>query len=109
MDVSSHLNDLVSHGLTKFLLNDISADDWAEVIKPVGPRILIRRAAGNVYLKAELKNLQTMTEIGRGERDKAITEGSGIRGELEKSQVRRACGLRCVAGVCTRPPPLQGT
>jgi len=86
VDVSSHLNDLVSHGLTKFLLNDISADDWAEVIKPVGPRILIRRAAGNVYLKAELKNLQTMTEIGRGERDKAITEGSGIRGELEKSQ-----------------------
>ena len=76
----------MSHGLTKFLLNDIAADDWAEVIKPVGPRILIRKAAGNVYLKAELKNLQTITEISRSERDKAITEGSTIRGELEKSQ-----------------------
>eukprot|EP00039_Didymoeca_costata_P016866 m.307650 g.307650 ORF g.307650 m.307650 type:complete len:397 (-) comp16463_c1_seq16:97-1287(-) len=86
-DVTGHLDDLKNHGITKFLLNDIAHEDWAEIIKPVGPRILIRQAAGNVYLKAELKNLQGFVDRLKESRDEAITEGQRVRSELEKVQL----------------------
>jgi hypothetical protein len=87
VDVSTHLPALVEHGLTKFLLNDIPTEDWCEIVKPVGARIIIRRAAGNVYLNAELKNLQSFSARLREEREAVVSAESEIRSNLEKSQL----------------------
>lgn len=53
---------LPSEGVVKFLLPDIAQGDWAEIIKPIGHRIILREAASNVWHKAEMKNLESAIE-----------------------------------------------
>lgn len=58
IDLSRYAVAFEEHAITRDILYDISDGDWKEVIPEVGPRIILRQAANDIYLTAELANLK---------------------------------------------------
>jgi len=57
LDLLPHLDVLLAEGLVFGLLRDVDDDDWAGLIRPVGPRLVLKHASRSLTAKAELESL----------------------------------------------------
>ena len=85
-------------GVSKFLLHDVIEDDWPELVKSIGHRVVLRTAAAEMYSRAELANLQAATA-----RIRASTESIQAEGDIDRATFTRAQ----VSMAPVSPPPLH--